>query len=167
MLWRWSQTSDSKNDPDYAPLKVFDIIGYGKTATSPVEAEPMKYLRPSDKKIMNRNSLLEVSKEILNENKNFKPPEELRFKLPGKAVRGEMDKILEKLYNDKVILDHGVEVAKELAHVLSGGDTTIDKTLSEDDLFKLELDAFMKLIETQKTQDRIKHTLSTGKPLVN
>ena len=76
-------------------------------------------------------------------------------------------KILEKLYNDKVILEHGVEVAKELAHVLSGGDTTIDKTLSEDDLFKLELDAFMKLIETQKTQERIKHTLATGKPLVN
>ena len=37
----------------------------------------------------------------------------------------------------------------------------------EDDLFKLELDAFMRLIETQKTQDRIKHTLATGKPLVN
>ena len=116
---------------------------------------------------MNRNSLLEVSKKILNENKDFMPPEELKFNLPGKSVIEEMDKILEKLYNDKVILDHGVEVAKELAHVLSGGETTIEKTLSEDDLFKLELDAFMRLIETQKTQDRIKHTLATGKPLVN
>ena len=54
-----------------------------------------------------------------------------------------MIKILEKLYNEKVILDHGVEVGKELANVLSGGDTTIDKTLSEDDLYKLELDSFM------------------------
>ncbi len=167
MLARWMDTEKAKSDPNYAPLKVFDIIGYGKTATSPVEAEPMKYLRPTDKKIMNRNSLLEVSKKILNENKDFRPPEELKFNLPGKSVIGEMDKILEKLYNDKVILDHGVEVAKELAHVLSGGETTIEKTLSEDDLFKLELDAFMKLIETQKTQDRIKHTLATGKPLVN
>ena len=167
MLARWMDTEQAKSDPNYAPLKVFDIIGYGKTATSPVEAEPMKYLRPTDKKIMNRNSLLEVSKKILNENKDFRPPEELKFNLPGKSVIGEMDKILEKLYNDKVILDHGVEVAKELAHVLSGGETTIEKTLSEDDLFKLELDAFMRLIETQKTQDRIKHTLSTGKPLVN
>ncbi len=167
MLARWLDTDEAKKDPNYAPLKVFDIIGYGKTATSPVEAEPMKYLRPSDKKIMNRNSLLEVSKKIITDNKDFKSPSELEFKLPGKAVRGEMDKILDKLYNDKVILDHGVEVAKELAHVLSGGDTTIDKTLSEDDLFKLELDAFMRLIETQKTQDRIKHTLATGKPLVN
>ena len=104
---------------------------------------------------------------IFNENKNFTVPGELVFKLPGESVRGEMNKIIEKLYNEKVILDHGVQVAKELAHVLSGGDTTIDKTLTEDDLFKLELDAFMRLIETKKTQDRIKHTLATGKPLVN
>ena len=167
MLGRWLETEEAKKDPNFAPLKVFDIIGYGKTATSPVEAEPLKYLRPSDKKIMNRNSLLEVSKKILSENKNFTAPEQLKFKLPGESVRVEMNKIIEKLYNEKIILDHGVEVAKELANVLSGGDTTIDKTLSEDDLFKLELDAFMKLIETKKTQDRIKHTLATGKPLVN
>jgi 3-hydroxyacyl-CoA dehydrogenase len=167
MLARWLDTDEARNDPHYAPLKVFDIIGYGKTATSPVEAEPMKYLKPEDKKIMNRNSLLEVSKGILNENKNFMAPLETKFNLPGKTVIPEMNKILDKLYNDKVILDHGLKVAQELAHVLSGGDTTIDKTLSEDDLFKLELDAFMRLIETKETQDRIKHTLATGKPLVN
>ncbi len=167
MLARWLDTEEAKKDPNYAPLKVFDIIGYGKTATSPIEAEPLKYLLPENKKIMNRNSLLEVSKKILNENKDFKVPKELQFKLPGKEVIGEMNKILEKLYNDKIILDHGVEVAKELAFVLSGGDTTLDKVLTEDDLFKLELDAFMRLIETKRTQDRIKHTLATGKPLVN
>ena len=167
MLARWLDTNEAKNDPNYAPLKVFNIIGYGKTATSPIEAEPMKYLKPEDKKIMNRNSLLEVSKEILNNNKDFKAPLETKFNLPGKTVLPEMNKILDKLYNDKVILDHGLKVAQELAHVLSGGDTTIDKTLTEDDLFKLELDAFMRLIETKETQDRIKHTLATGKPLVN
>ena len=167
MLARWLDTDEARNDPHYAPLKVFDIIGYGKTATSPVEAEPMKYLKPEDKKIMNRNSLLEVSKEILDNNKDFKAPSETEFNLPGKTVLPEMNKILDKLYNDKVILDHGLKVAQELAHVLSGGDTSIDKTLSEDDLFKLELDAFMRLIETKETQDRIKHTLATGKPLVN
>jgi len=167
MLARWLDTDEAKNDPHYAPLKVFDIIGYGKTATSPVEAEPMKYLKPEDKKIMNRNSLLEVSKEILNNNQDFKAPLETKFNLPGKTVLPEMNKILDKLYNDKVILDHGLKVARELAHVLSGGDTSIDKTLSEDDLYKLELDAFMRLIETKETQDRIKHTLATGKPLVN
>jgi len=167
MLARWLDTEEAKKDPNYAPLKVFDIIGYGKTATSPVEAEPMKYLKPEDKKIMNRNSLLDVSRKILSYNKEFKAPSETTFSLPGKAVLGEMNKILEKLYNNKIILDHGLLVAQELAHVISGGDTTIDKTLSEDDLYKLELDAFMRLIETKQTQERIKHTLATGKPLVN
>ena len=167
MLWRWSQTEEAKNDPDYAPLKVFDIIGYGKTATSPVEAEPLKYLLPENKKIMSRNSLLNVSRSILEENKDFTPPSEATFKLAGKPLKEKMVKLLEKLYNDKVILDHGMVVGSELANVLSGGDTTIDKTLSEDDLYKLELNSFMNLIETQKTKDRIKHTLSKGKPLVN
>ena len=58
-------------------------------------------------------------------------------------------------------------VGTELANVLSGGDTTIEKILSEDDLYKLELESFMRLIETKQTKERIKHTLSTGKPLVN
>jgi len=167
MLARWLDTKEAKQDPDYASLKVFDIIGYGKTATSPIEAIPMKYLKPEDKKIMNRNSLLEVSKKILEDNRDFKAPTETKFNLAGNLVKEKMIKILEKLYNNKIILDHGMMVGIELANVLSGGETDIDKTLSEEDLFKLELGAFMKLIETKETQDRIKHTLSTGKPLIN
>ena len=78
-----------------------------------------------------------------------------------------MIKILDKLYEEKKIMEHGLEVGKELAFVLSGGSTSLDKEVSEDQLFKLELDSFMKLIETPKTQERIKHTLVTGKPLIN
>ena len=167
MLWRWPQTNEAKTDPDFAPLKVFEIIGYAKTATSPVEAEPLKYLLPNDKKIMNRNGLFQVSLDLINQNKNFIPPTNCEFNLSGKPLKDKMIKHLEKLYNDNVIMDHGMVVGSELANVLSGGDTSIDKTLSEDDLFKLELDSFMRLIETEKTQARINHTLSTGKPLVN
>ena len=167
MLWRWFQTEEAKKDPDFAPLKVFDIIGYGKTATSPVEAVPLKYLRPNDKTIMNRNGLFSVSKKIIEDNKDFKPPLECSFNLSGKPLKEKMIKVLEKLYNDKIILDHGMEVGKELANVLSGGNTSLEKKLTEDDLYRLELESFMKLIENKKTQDRIKHTLKTGKPLVN
>ena len=167
VLWRWSQTEEAKKDPSYAPLQVFNIIGYATTATSTTEAEPLKFLKPEDKKVMNRNSLFEISKKLIEENKDFIPPKECTFNLPGKSVKVEMIKILEKLYNEKVILDHGMEVGKELANVLSGGDTNLDKTLSEDDLYKLELESFMRLIQTKKTQARIKHTLATGKPLVN
>ncbi len=167
MLWRWFQTEEAKKDPDFAPLKVFDIIGYGKTATSPIEAVPLKYLNPNDKTIMNRNGLFSVSKKIIEDNKDFKPPSECSFNLSGKPLKEKMIKVLEKLYNDKIILDHGMEVGKELANVLSGGDTSLEKKLTEDDLYRLELESFMRLIENKKTQDRIKHTLKTGKPLVN
>ncbi len=167
MLWRWSQTEEGKKDPDYAPLKVFDIIGYAKTASSPIEAEPLKFLRPEDKKIMNRNSLLPEARLILEKNKNFFPPKECTFRFSGEKVRKKMINLLEKLYEENKILDHGLEVGKELAYVLSGGETDLSKELSEDDLFKLELDAFMKLVQTKNSQERIKHTLATGKPLVN
>ena len=167
VLWRWLQTEEAKKDPDYAPLKVFNIIGYGTTATSTVEAEPLKFLRPEDKKVMNRNSLFEVAKKLIEENRNFKPPEECSFNLSGKPLKEKMIKVLQKLYNEKVILDHGMEVGTELANVLSGGDTNINKKISEDEFYKLELDSFMRLIETKKTQERIKHTLNTGKLLVN
>ena len=60
-----------------------------------------------------------------------------------------------------------MEVGSELANVLSGGDTNIKKLISEDEMYNLELESFMKLIETKKTQERIKHTLNTGKLLVN
>ena len=78
-----------------------------------------------------------------------------------------MHKILEALYNDKKILDHGMEVGKELAYVLSGGDTDLSKEVTEDQMYKLELNSFMKLVENKKTQERIVHTLKTGKPLIN
>ena len=126
-----------------------------------VQVEPVS---PINKPIANRSYR---GLSTVDENKEFKAPLETEFNLPGKEVLIEMNKIVEKLYNEKIIREHGVTVAKELAHVLSGGDTTIDKILSEDDLFKLELDAFMRLIETKETQDRIKHTLATGKPLIN
>ncbi len=167
MLWRWSQTNEGKNDPDFAPMKVFEIIGYAKTATSPVEAESLLLLNSNDKKIMNRNSLFQESKKILTENRDFIPPKECKFKLSGTKVREKMFKTLEKLYKDKKILDHGMVVGKELAYVLSGGDTNLDNEINEDHIYKLELNSFMKLIETENTQKRIKHTLKTGKPLIN
>ena len=168
MLWRWTQTQEAKKDPDFAPQKVFDIIGYGKTATSPVEAMPFKFLLEKDKSIMNRNKLLSVSLNLINDKKNgYKPPKKPTFKLSGGQVRDKMFQTLENLLKEKKILEHGMEVGKKLAFVLSGGNTTIDKELSEDDMYALELEAFIQLMQMEKTQARIKHTLSTGKPLAN
>ena len=168
MLWRWMQTQEARKDPDFAPQKVFDIIGYGKTASSPAEAMPFKFLLNKDKSIMNRNKLLSVSQDLINEKKaGYKPPNQPTFKLSGNQVKDKMFQTLENLFKEKKILEHGMEVGKKLAFVLSGGNTTVNKELSEDDMYALELDAFVQLIQMEKTKARIKHTLSTGKPLVN
>jgi 3-hydroxyacyl-CoA dehydrogenase len=39
--------------------------------------------------------------------------------------------------------------------------------VSEQDILDLEREAFLKLLGTRKTQERIAHTLKTGKPLRN
>ena len=116
---------------------------------------------------MNRNNLLLEAKKLINNNKDFIPPNECTFKLSGDIVRGKMYKILDKLYEEKKILEHGLVVGKELAYVLSGGKTNSKNVLTEEDLYSLELESFMKLISKKETQDRIKHTLTTGKPLIN
>ncbi len=168
LLWRWAQTQEAEKDPDFAPQKVFDIIGYGKTASSPIEAIPFKFLLEKDKSIMNRNKLLSVSQDLINDKKDgYKPPRKPTFNLSGGQVRDKMFQTLENLYKEKKILEHGMEVGKKLAFVLSGGNTTLNKELSEEDMYALELEAFMQLMQMEKTQARIKHTLSTGKPLVN
>ena len=161
------RTDEAKNDPDFAPLKVFDIIGYAKTATSPIEAKPLLFLDDNHEVIINRNNLLPMARAYIEQNKNFKPPVKCKFKLSGDQVRKKMQKVLDELYNSKKILDHGMIVGKELANVLSGGDTNLSKEISEEQMYKLELESFMKLLETDKTQKRIVHTLKTSKPLIN
>jgi 3-hydroxyacyl-CoA dehydrogenase len=146
---------------------VFNIIGYAKTASSPQEAKPMLFLDKNHNVIINRNELLPAARKLLNNNVDMSPSKECKFKLSGKKAREKMHKVLETLYNDKKILDHGMEVGKELAYVLSGGDTDLNKEVTEDQMYKLELNSFMKLVENKKTQDRIVHTLKTGKPLIN
>ena len=62
---------------------------------------------------------------------------------------------------------HDKVVAGHLAEVISGGDTDLTETVSEDDLLKLERQATMALLREPKTLARIEHTLETGKPLRN
>ncbi len=167
LLWRWTQSNEGKKDPDFGPLKVFDIIGYAKTATSPQEAKPLLFLDTNHEVIINRNNLLPVARSFIEKNKTFKPPQKCNFKLSGEKVRKKMGIVLDDLYNSQKIKDHGMIVGKELSYVLSGGDTDLNKEVTEDQMYKLELESFMKLLETENTQKRITHTLKTGKPLIN
>ena len=106
MLFRWMQSEESKDDPAFAPLKVFDLIGYAKTANSPNEALPHKFLLEKDKVVINRDRLLHESEKLLEEiSNNYKPPEKPIFRLPGLSVKNKMYEILENLYKEKKIFD--------------------------------------------------------------
>ena len=58
-------------------------------------------------------------------------------------------------------------VGKKLGYMLCGGDTDISKSQTEQKILDLERSVFLELIEMPLTQERIKHTLDTGKSLQN
>ncbi|MEC8467107.1 MAG: hypothetical protein VXY83_02015, partial [Pseudomonadota bacterium] len=67
-----------------------------------------------------------------------------------------------------VATPHDVTIAGKLAHILTGGHKDItDEPLSEEDMLKLELEGILWLSKTKKTQARIHHMLTKGKPLRN
>ena len=66
-----------------------------------------------------------------------------------------------------VATPHDEVVASRLARVLTGGDTDPTLTVTEDEISRLEREAFLALIQTEGTLARIEHMLETGKPLRN
>ena len=65
------------------------------------------------------------------------------------------------------ISEYDAHIARKLAHVLAGGPLTECQLVSEQYLLDLESETFVSLCGERKTQDRIAHTLKTGKPLRN
>ncbi|MNP84284.1 putative 3-hydroxyacyl-CoA dehydrogenase [compost metagenome] len=65
------------------------------------------------------------------------------------------------------ISDHDLLIAKKLAHVLAGGNVPAGTLVTEQYLLDLEREAFLSLCGETKTLQRMKHMLTTGKPLRN
>ena len=65
------------------------------------------------------------------------------------------------------ISDHDALIGRRLATIMAGGDIPHPTTVSEQRLLDLEREAFLSLVAERKTQERIQHTLKTGKPLRN
>lgn len=65
------------------------------------------------------------------------------------------------------VTDHDMVVGLKLAHVLTGGDCPTTHITNEDHILDLEREAFLSLAGEEKTQERMKHMLMTGKPLRN
>jgi len=65
------------------------------------------------------------------------------------------------------ISDHDALIGRKLAAIMAGGAVPHPTTVSEQHLLDLEREAFLSLLGERKTQERIQHTLKTGKPLRN
>ena len=168
MLRRWANHSDIKNDPKQLSLKVFNLIGYATTADSPIKAKAQQFLGEQDIMVMSKDRLIEEADKIIFSNKeNYSSLDSATFSLPGSTVMSDMMDILYELKDKKVIGEHGIEVGKKLGYMLSGGNSTPSTILTEQNLYDLEREIFIDLISQKPTQQRIRHTLDTGKPLFN
>ena len=63
--------------------------------------------------------------------------------------------------------EYDAHVGRKLANILAGGPLTASQLVSEQYVLDLEREAFVSLCGEKKTQERIAHTLKTGKPLRN
>ena len=63
--------------------------------------------------------------------------------------------------------EHDAVVARKVANILAGGALSSPQMVSEQYILDLEREAFVSLLGEKKTQERIAHTLKTGKPLRN
>ena len=99
MLWRWLQTPEGKENSEHASMKVFDLIGYAITATSPNEALLNQFFLEQDKVVINRDRQLSTAIDLLNTIEGgYAKPSQPKFNLGGSAVRDKMFEKLEALY---------------------------------------------------------------------
>jgi 3-hydroxyacyl-CoA dehydrogenase len=141
-----------------------------KVATSGPEAVKLGFLRNTDKMTVNRDYLIDDAKNtVLGMNTEGyvaqRPKTEVR--VGGRRLKAVFDVALWTMKESHLITEHDVTVSERVAYVLCGGNVNNGTMVSEKYLLDLEREAFLSLAGQPKTQERIAHMLSTGKPLRN
>jgi 3-hydroxyacyl-CoA dehydrogenase len=169
MTTRWATSAKRPGGAMPAVAKVFETISTAAVSTSAAEARGLLLLRDGDGITMNRDRLLAdaKAKALALLAAGYQPPVETAISLPGPSGKAALDMVVAGFRASGVATPHDAVVAGQLATVLTGGDTDITETVSEDDLYRLEREAFLALIRTPATLARIEHMLETGKPLRN
>jgi len=147
----------------------FENIGMAKVATSGEEARDRKFLRPYDKVEINRDQQLWTAKRMAMAmaDEGYHPPMPKTYKLPGEEGLATLKMMLHNMKLTHWISSHDEKIAAHLGRILTGGDTTINDPVSEQNILDLEREAFLSLCGEPKTQDRIKYMLVNNKPLRN
>ncbi len=159
-----------KNTPMGAVRKTFETIGLARVAKSAQEAKEIRYLKKTDGITMNRDRLLfDAKKKALELAKDYKAPEPvMEIRLPGPTGKYALDMAVADMRKNGKATPYDVTVSAAVAKVLSGGDKADwTKPVTEEDLYRLEREEFMKLVRHEGTQMRIEHMLEKGKPLRN
>jgi 3-hydroxyacyl-CoA dehydrogenase len=150
-----------------AVRRAFELIALAKTSGSAMEARAMGFLRHGDGITMNRERLIgDAQRQVLLLAPDYRPTLPPKIPVLGDQALGNLRYALWQFQEAGQATPHDVRIGEELAQVLSGGGGPA-RELSEEELLGLEREAFLKLLGTRPTQERIAHMLKTGKPLRN
>jgi 3-hydroxyacyl-CoA dehydrogenase len=157
---------------DYLPTiqRAFETIAFAKVSSSAPDALRLGYLRPGDAWTMNTERLLADAKAraLQRVAEGYQPPVP-RTAIPvgGDAVLAPLKLGVHLAWRAGRISDHDALIGRKLATIMAGGTLPHPSVVSEQQLLDLEREAFLSLLGERKTQERIQHTLKTGKPLRN
>ena len=172
MLLRLMGDTPLDNESDVFPAikKALELIGMAKVSMSCKMARDLRFLSPEDDITINKDRLLYDAKQtVLGMVKAGYTPKRPRddIRLPGESAYSTLCYALYMWKLGKMITEHDEKIAKHLAKILTGGNTTMNQTVTEQYLLDLECEAFLSLVGEEKTQDRMQYMLMNNKPLRN
>ncbi len=169
LLFRFTKELEpyEEADPFEAVKRAFQLIAMAKTSTSALDARKLGYLRASDRVTMGRERLIaDAVARVIDLAPDYRAPLPRRITAMGKEAIGNLKYGVWAMHEAGQITEHEVKIAHELSYVLTGGDGPA-RTVTEQDILDLERDAFLRLLGTKETQERMAYTLKTGKTLRN
>jgi 3-hydroxyacyl-CoA dehydrogenase len=159
--------------PNTPPLpflqKAFETIAMARTSSSALEAREMGFLDEDDRVVMNADHLLSAARrEVEDLADGYVPPERAKnVYAAGKTARAALEVAIKTVQWGRYASSYDGVIASHVARVLTGGDLSLPQWVPEEYLLRLEREAFLDLLENEKTHERIAHMLETGKPLRN
>src|SRR5690606_23742842 len=137
---------------------------------SALDARRLGLLRESDVVVYNSHELLYVAKQVAASlaESGYRPPLPARdITVAGDTGTATLKSMLANMIEGRFISEHDFDIAARIADTLCGGAIERGSQVDEQWLLDLERRHFVELAKTEKTQARIAHTMSTGKPLRN
>ncbi len=148
----------------------FQTIAMARVSRSASEAKALGFLRSADVVVFNPYEILHVARaeaRALAE-AGYRPALPPRnVPVAGKTGIATLEMMLVNMRDGGFISPYDFEVGLGIARTLCGGPLEPGSTVDEQWLLDLERREFMRLLANAKTQQRIAHTLATGKPLRN